>query len=141
MWILSLWANPLARKIILYGAATLVIFWCIRLWSNRVWGEGFRQGKTAGAIEMEKAKKAEWDQERKSIEGERVSLSSARSAIGAQTADLARSRKALDASLSRIHTITKTGSNNACAAVMAVPPDLLDAAIRQKSAELSAIIH
>lgn len=137
-WIAALWASQTARKAIIYGAVGLGILFGVRYYSNRVWSEGYEQGKTAGAREMEVAKKAEWAAKEKAIQTATADLEAQRSVIGAQSATLAQARRdlqaALKTSLDKISTTAKV--NNATA--IAVPDDSLDDAIRAISAELAA---
>jgi hypothetical protein len=47
MWLLSLWSNPLGRKIVIGLAAGFAMLYALRLNSNRIYSEGYQSGKIA----------------------------------------------------------------------------------------------
>jgi translation initiation factor IF-2 len=134
----GLWANPLARKCILYGAATLAILFALRLYSNRVWEQGVQAGKIQATQEVEKAKEVEWKAKEDALAVAGAKLATDQRTLSAQTAELARARSALQDSLSRSLNQIRASHEANNAKVIAVPADQLDAALRNLSAELAA---
>ncbi len=88
MLILTLWANPLARKIIIGAGVLLAIFYALRLWSNRVYSEGFKTGKAAGLSEMEARKNAEWKAKADAIAADAAKTAADRRELEAQSSAL-----------------------------------------------------
>ena len=138
MWILTLWGNPLARKCILAGAALLAIFYALRLWSNRVYSEGYKSGKVAGLTEMETKKNAEWKAKADAIAADAAKTAADRRALEAQTSALAESRRGIETALSRSLNQISTAREVNNAKVVSVADSDLDAALRSVSAELAA---
>ncbi len=138
MFILTLWANPLARKIIIGAAALLAVFYALRLWSNRVYSEGFKSGKTAGLAEMEAAKNAEWKAKADAIAADAAKTASDRKVLEAETSALADSRRQIEVTLSRSLKQVNERKEADNAKVASVPDSDLDAALRSVSADLAA---
>ena len=137
MWIVTLWNNPFARKVLLGCAALLAIFYALRLWSNRVYSEGYRSGKTAGALETEKAAQEKWKAQQTAIEAEAARVASDRKLVDAQTATLAQSRRQIETTLSRSLNEMKQKREADSAQVLIVPDADLDSALRTVSAVLA----
>jgi len=137
MWILTLWNNALARKIIIGCAAGLAIFYALRLWSNRVYSEGYRSGKTAGALETEKAEQAKWKAQQDAIAVESARVDGDRKLVDAQTAALAQSRQQIEKTLSRSLNEMKQKREADSVQVLSVPDSDLDDALRALSAQLA----
>ncbi len=137
MWILTLWNNPFARKLLLGCAATLAIFYALRLWSNRVYSEGYRSGKTAGALETEKAAQEKRKAQQAAIEAEAARVASDRKLVDAQTATLAQSRRQIETSLFRSLNELKQKREVDSAKVLSIPDSELDNALRSVSAVLA----
>jgi hypothetical protein len=137
-FLLSLWANPVVRKVILYGAALTAILFALRIWGNRQWAAGEAQGRRTMALEMEKTKQAEWKAERDKLAAAAGAVARERVAVEAQASALARTRRELQDTLSRsLNQISLTSKVNNATAI-AVPDADLDAALRTLSAELAA---
>ena len=137
MWILALWANPLARKIALYAAVSLAIFFAVRWYSNRAYYQGMEQGRRAATTEIEKAKREEWKAESDRLAAEAAAIEGTRRTVGAEMAELRRSRAAMQTALSsslKLITSTREVDN---AQVLAVPDVDLLRAVRALSAELA----
>jgi hypothetical protein len=69
IFIKGLWANPLARQVIIYAAiaaAAGIVLW---QWGNRQWMKGQIQGETQATKQIEKVKAAEWKTRETSIAG------------------------------------------------------------------------
>ena len=137
MWILTLWANPLVRKLLIGAAAMLAIFYALRLWSNRVYSEGFKSGKTAGLAEMETQKNAEWKTKADTIAAQAAKIGADRKALAVQSAALIDARRGYESAFSRSlkELNTRKEANNA--KVASIPDADLDSAIRAISAGLA----
>ena len=140
MWILTLWNNPLARKVIIGAAAGLAIFYALRLWSNRVYSEGYRSGKTAGALETEKAEQAKWKAQQDAIAVESARVDGDRKLVDAQTAALAQSRQQIEKTLSRSLNEMKQKREADSVQVLSAPDSDLDSALRVLSATLASSV-
>jgi hypothetical protein len=137
MWILTLWNNALARKIIIGCAVSLVIFYGLRLWSNRVYSEGYRSGKTAGALETEKSAQTKWKAQQDAIAVEAARVAGDRKLVDAQTATLAQSRRQIETTLSRSLNEMKQKREADSVQVLSVPDSDLDSTMRAVSAVLA----
>jgi hypothetical protein len=138
MLMLTLWANPVARRIILSGASLLAIFYALRLWSNRVYSEGFKSGKSAGLVEMETRKNAEWKAKADAIAADATKSAADRRAVEVEASALAESRRGIEAALSRSLKQINDRKEADNAKVASVPDADLDAALRSVSADLAA---
>lgn len=138
MLMLTLWRNPAARKIVLGTAALLAIFYALRLWSNRMYSEGFKSGKAAGLTEMETQKKAEWKAKADAIAADAVRIAADRRDLEVQSSALIESRRDIEAALSRSLTQMNQRKEADNAKVASVPDSDLDAALRSVSADLAA---
>ncbi len=139
MFILTLWGNPIARRIILGAAALLAIFYALRLWSNRVYSEGFKSGKAAGLVEMETRKNPEWKAKAGAIAADVAKTAADRRAVEVEASALAESRRGIEAALSRSLTQIDKRKEAGNAKVATVPDSDLDAALRSVSADLAAV--
>ena len=138
MFILTLWGNPIARRIILGAAAFLAICYGLRLWSNRVYSEGFKSGKTAGLAEMETRKNAEWKAKADAIAADAANIAADRKALEAQSTALADSRRGIEAALSDSLKQINERKEADNAKVASVSDSDLDAALRSVSTDLAA---
>lgn len=138
MWILTLWANPLARKIIIGCAVSLAIFFALRLWSNRVYSEGFKSGKTAGLAEMEAQKNAEWKAKADTLAAQAAEIGAGRKALATESAALIDARRGYESALVRSLKESDLRKEANYAKVASVADADLDAALRAVSAELAA---
>ena len=138
MCILTLWGNPIARRIILGAAALLAICYALRLWSNRVYSEGFKSGKAAGLAEIETRKNAEWKAKAGAIAADAAKSAADRRAVEVQASALAESRRGIEAALSRSLKQMNERKEADNAKVASVPDADLDAALRSVSADLAA---
>ncbi len=136
-WIINLWANPLVRKLAIYGGATLAICYAIRLWGNAQWSKGEASGRKNAVQIIEKEKQKEWQTKERAIAEQAGKLAADRQTLDAQFAELQLARRSLQEGLSRsLKQIDKTREVNN-AKVLAVPDDLLDGAIRNVSGDLA----
>ena len=138
MFILTLWGNPLARRIILGAAGLLAICYALRLWSNRVYSEGFKSGKAAGLAEMESRKNAEWKAKADAIAADAENIAADRRALEVQSSALADSRRGIEAALSGSLKQMNERKEADNAKVVSVSDSDLDAALRSVSADLAA---
>ena len=134
----KLWGNPVARKIMLGAAALLAILYALRLWSNRLYSEGFKSGKATGLAEMETAENAEWKARADAVAAESAKTAADRRALEAQSTALAESRRGIQAALSRSLNQMNKRKEADNAKVASVPDSDLDAALRSVSADLDA---
>ncbi len=137
MFILTLWANPLTRKILIGAGISLAVFYALRLWSNRVYSEGFKSGKTAGLAEMEAAKSAEWQAKADAIAADAARTAADRRVLEAETSALADSRRQRETTLSRSLKQMNARKEADSAKVASVPDSDLDSALRAISAVLA----
>jgi hypothetical protein len=137
MMFMLLLANPLARKILIYAGVALAIFYALRLYSNRIWDQGFREGKTAGTVELEKAKRAEWAGKQEAITAAGASLTQEKTSLSAQAAELARARRQIQASLDDSLGLISFSAKENNAKAASIPGNQLDAALRALSTELA----
>lgn len=138
MWLMALWANPLARKVIIYGAVILAILYGLRLWGNKQWSKGETQGRQTMAREMEKAKQAEWKAKEDAIATAASDIATEKRSIKVATDQLAQDRitiaRGLKDGLASIQARKEANYAN----VAAVASTDLDSALRTISAELAA---
>jgi hypothetical protein len=134
----TLWANQIARKVILYGAVLLATLYGLRLWGNRQWAKGESQGRIAATADLEKAKAAEWKKREEDLAAGAAKLAVDVKTLGAQRAELAGARASLVDTFSRSMNqirATREGNN---ATVFSIPDNQLDGALRDLSRELAA---
>jgi len=71
---LALLANPLVRKVVIYGAIALGILYAFRLWLNKHDNKVFQEGKESIAEEIRKEKETEIRKAREALELEKQRL-------------------------------------------------------------------
>jgi hypothetical protein len=98
-WALSVWANPLARKITIYAAITAAIFLSLRWYGNRQWAKGEAQGRQYMAREIERQKKEEWAAKEKEIAAAAGNIATEKRVVDAAAEQLIRDRSNLSRSL------------------------------------------
>ena len=138
MWILSLWTNPLLRKITIGALAILLLGYALRRYSNRVYSEGYKSGKVAAATEMERVKKAEWAARETAMAADAAKAAGEKRSVEAAKAQLAQDRTNLSRSLKDALAATAARKEANFATVVNIAPDELDGALRAVSAELAA---
>ena len=134
---LAFLASPLVRKIGLYAAAGLAIFLLVRWYGNRQFYQGKEEGRQAATVEIERAKRAEWESRENAIAQEAASVAQAKFGIDEERAALGRMRRTLDASLKQSLDSIQAHSQVDNAKVLAVPDADLVRAVRALSAELA----
>jgi hypothetical protein len=138
MWLLSLWSNPLARKIMIGLAAGLAILYALRLYSNRIYSEGYRSGKIAGAAETLKTKQAEWKAKETAIAIDAKTVADEKVAVKAAGESLSRDRANLSRTLQNSLAAIQAKKEGIDANISNISDGDLDAALRSVSAELAA---
>lgn len=100
--IAALWANPLVRKITIYGAIGLGAAWAFKVfWLNPHDNKIEMKARQSMAEELEATKRAEWEAKEEAIrasadevEREKLSLESQRQLLAAERANIARTLRA-----------------------------------------------
>lgn len=127
-WIL---ANKWAWKLLLYAgliAGSLLVF---RWWLNGHDDKVYQQGKTAAAVELEKAKAEEWKAKEQGIADAYVQVAREREQL---EADRAAMNQTLNYKLNQIRDELKKHQTT----IVTIPSGDLDSGIRSVSAELAA---
>jgi hypothetical protein len=138
MWLLSLWSNPLARKIVIGLAAGLAILYALRLYSNRIYSEGYQSGKIAGAAETLKTKQAEWKAKETAIAVEAKTVADEKNAVKAAGESLSRDRANLSRTLQDSLAAIQAKKEGIYANISNINASDLDTALRSVSADLAA---
>lgn len=140
----TIWAIPLVRKAVIYAVAGAAIFWCLRLWSNRVYSEGYKSGKDAGWTAARQQKEAEWKAKDAAIAKQAAKAAEDSKAVDTKRAQLAAdeaasraARKKNDAALSEALAEIRAGREVDRAQARNVPADRLADTVRAVSAELA----
>jgi hypothetical protein len=137
-WILSLWANPLARKFIIYGGAALAILLCLRWWGNAQWRKGETAGRIYEAKAIEKAKQSEWAAKDAAIAAAAKNIDSDKQSVKADQEALKRDRANLSRTLSDSLADIQKERMRQYANAAAVPDNRVWEDIRAISRELDA---
>lgn len=149
MWLLlklkALWAIPIVRKAIIYVAVFAAICYGLRLWSNRVYSEGYKIGLDAGWNNAARQKAGEWKAKDDAIAKDAAKAAADSKAVDAKRArfdaDEAASRAARknnEAALSEALAEIRAGREVDRAKANSIPADRLADALRAISAELAA---
>lgn len=134
----TLWANPLVRKIALYGGIAVVALLLLRWWGNAQWAKGEAQGRLQMAEEITKAKTEEWEAREAEIEKQAAAIAEDRMQLEAEEASIRRDRANLSRSLSDGLKRIEDARNEAYIETAIVPDDELWGAIRIVSGQLSS---
>lgn len=136
MFFMTLFANPLFRKIAIYAAIAGGVFLMIRWYGNRQ----YDIGKVAGAQQEAKlivaAKQEEWKLREAELQKRSEALTAEEKKRAAVDMELRRMRASMEESLAKIQIQNQASNQGAGTIVAAIPGDQLDASIRAKSAEL-----
>jgi hypothetical protein len=138
MWLLSLWSNPLGRKIVIGLAVALACLYALRRYSNRIFGEGYQSGKIAGAAETLKTKQAEWKAKETAIAIDAKTVADEKNAVKAAAESLSRDRANLSRALQDSRAAIQAKKENIYANISHINAGDLDAALRSVSADLAA---
>lgn len=136
MFFLTLWANPLVRKIAIYAAMVSCVLLLLRWYGNREYYKGVDQGIKTEADRLVKAKAAEWKLREDAIIIQAKQVADQGKILNAQRIELATVRTSLINTLAEIQSNSQASQGAANAIVNSIPGDLLDSAIRYKSTEL-----
>jgi len=136
MFLLTLFANPLFRKIAIIVVCVASVGLAIRWYGNRQ----YAVGKQAGIVEESKrlleAKQQEWQAKEVEIQTRIEALAKAEKSRAAVDAELRRMRASMDESLAKIQAANQAQTGAAHEIISSIPGDLLDDSIRRKSTEL-----
>jgi hypothetical protein len=138
MWLLSLWSNPLARKIVIGLAAGLAILYALRLYSNRIYSEGYQSGKIAGAAETLKTRQSEWKEKETAIAVDAKTVADEKMAVKAAGESLSRDRANLSHALQESLAAIQAKKEGIYANISHINASDLDTALRSVSADLAA---
>ena len=134
MW--AIFASPIARKVMLYGAIILAVLYAVRWYSNREWSKGYDEGKTSGIAEIEKAKAAEWASReadlRKATAVADEKLTQADAILKQARQVQSDAKRVLDSTISQ----SEGRMQGVHEAAVSIPPDRIDDAILRLSADL-----
>lgn len=135
--IAALWMNPLVRKIAIYAAVGLAILYAARLWGNRQWQKGADAGRVYATEQAEKAFQKREAELKADIQAKTAALAESRASVVQEQRELAKLRASLTAGLDKTLAEIRAGKEATNAAVINVPADRLDDALRTLSAELA----
>jgi len=138
MWLLSIWSNPLARKIIIGLAAGLTILYALRLYSNRIYSQGYQSGKIAGAAETLKTRQAGWKAKEAAIAADAKAVADEKKAVKAAGESLSRDRANLSHALQESLAAIQAKKEGIYANISHINAGDLDTALRSVSRELAA---
>jgi len=136
-WILSIWANPLARKITIGVLVILALGYALRRYSNRIYDEGYKSGKVAATAEMLKAKQAEWKAKEAAIAADAANITTEKRAVEAAAGQLAQDRITINRSFKDALAVTAAQRNRDYESTFAVPDSQLWGVIRSVSGQLA----
>lgn len=128
---IALWANPLVRKVVIYGLIAAAAGYAFYFWLGKHDSRIYQEGREAMAVELEAKKKAEWEAKAKTLE-EQAKI------LDVKAAEIQRDRQSIMRTLDeRLRSIQSYATANT-AAVAAVPDSGLDGALRTVSGQLAA---
>lgn len=130
VFLVSAWANPIFRKVVLYAAIALAVLYAGYRWLNKHDSRIYQEGRESMAVELEKEKKAEWAAKEKTLAESYLSLQAA-------TEQLAQDRSTIYRTLDEHLRTVKTAAQANSISAAAVPDSALDSAIRAISGELA----
>jgi hypothetical protein len=136
MFLLTMFANPLVRKIAIIFACVLSFLLVARWYGNREYYKGVDEGVKTGAERLLKAKEAEWNAKEASISSKAQKVATESMDLENRRGELAHLREDLNATLAKIQITGQVSNANSGATVAAIPGDQLDDAIRRQSAKL-----
>jgi len=136
--ILSLLANPLVRRILLYAAIAAAIVYALRMYGNAQWAKGEAKGRQVVTREIEEQKREEWKKKEAAIAAAAESVEEERRVIRAVADQLAKDRLSIVSGLERSLAVIRQERNRQYESTAVVSDDRLDAALRTVSAELAA---
>lgn len=142
-WILGLWANPLVRKCIIYGAAIVAILLCLRWYGNAQWEKGVSYGDARTSVKMQKAYEDKWQEAQKQLDSQRKLMEEGvkkneadRNVLSARAQELERSRQSIVLALAKAMAVAEAGKKSGYDAGLSLTDLTVDDAIRRLSADL-----
>ncbi len=127
-----------AVRFILAAAVLGAISFAAYRYGTFCYAKGAASGRIQAVAEIEKAKKQEWDLERKKIESAAGEVEQERAAVETQRAELNRSRLAVTQALSSALAAARAEREGANEVVVAISADQLDDTLRSLSNALAA---
>jgi hypothetical protein len=137
-FLLGLWANPLARKIIIYAGIALAVLYGLRLWGNTQWSKGEAQGRLTMGRDIERQKQAEWKAKEAQIAQVAATVDAERSVITAASEQLRQDRANLSRTLSDARSAIQRERMSGYANAASVPDNRIWDDIRAVSGKLAA---
>lgn len=129
--IAALWANPLVRKVVIYGLIAAAAGYAFYFWLGKHDSRIYQEGREAMAVELEAKKKAEWEAKAKTLE-EQAKI------LDIKAAEIAKDRQSIVRTLDDRLRSVKTQAQANTATVIAISDSQLDDALRAVSRELDA---
>jgi DNA anti-recombination protein RmuC len=136
-WALSLLANPLVRRILLYAAIAAAVLYALRIYGNRQWAKGEAAGRQVVTREIEEQKREEWQKKEAAIAAAAESLEEERRVIRAVAEQLQKDRLSIVSDLERSLAQIRQERNRQYESTAVVADDRLDTALRTVSNELA----
>lgn len=134
--IAALWANPLVRKITMYGALAIAVLLIVRWWGNAQYSKGFDKGKVKGVEDSLEQHKKEWEAAQQDLDSLRKGLLTERSALDKDKAAIAQNRAVIVSQLQKGQTVLGEKIESLKPFVANVPASELDNEIRKSLNEL-----
>lgn len=130
--------NPLGQKVGIILICVILGFVALNWYGNSQYQSGKAIGVKLGDEDARKSMEATWAKREADFKTSQEKLDADRARVDSDAAQVAQLRAGLSTSLSQIRTASQTRQENANAIVASVPGDMLDDAIRTKSASLGA---
>ncbi len=137
-WLISIWASPLGRRIMLWAAIGLAAGLCMRWYGNRQWAEGETQGRQTMAREVERQKRDDWEARERELATAAADLDAEKHSLAAAAEQIARDRANLSRSLNDALERIRAERMSYYADAAAVPDDRVWRDIRAVSGQLAA---
>lgn len=128
--------NPLGQKIGIVLICLIAAFIALNWYGNRQFQAGKGVGIGIGAEETRKNMEKSWKIKEDNLKIAQEEVSKKQIEVDKRSAEIVKMKKALDETLIKIKTTNQTQQESANAIVAAVPGDMLDSALRNKSREL-----
>lgn len=134
---IAFFLSPLGRKIAIYGAIAVGLFFAYRWWSNRLVEQGRSEGRQEQLKADEKILREEQEKAQATIDQERALVASAVAAADANRAELRRVRTDMTANLDKALAEIRAGREVTDDAISRIPGTELDDAIRMQLRRLA----
>jgi hypothetical protein len=130
--------NPLGQKVGIVLICVILGFVALNWYGNSQYQQGKAIGVKLGDEDARKSMEATWAKREIDLKTAQDKIIADRAKIDQDAIEVAKIRGTLSASLVQIRAASQTRQENANAIVASVPGDMLDDAIRSKSAALGA---